>query len=464
MATGLKIARRIEELVKRKYPDKKISAGFILVLLFIGGIIINPAYIFPMLRPLRLQFLFGILASIMLIFGILNRSQKLNWTGIQTFFTLFLLASLVSLLNLKEEVQLVFGLEAIDKVFKCWLMLVLISAYISNIRLFEIGFKFFLFVVGLFQIHSLKAIFFGVSFVEGRFDSWLGQISNSDFVGTFFAIIFPIHLEILLKKRTWFGKLVFFLSAVIDIFILVKTQTRAAFLSLIVISILWLLRMENIWKRFTLLFVTILIVVIFGILGGGGKTFESFIDRMETVVSSQEREKDFNIQSRIALWKEGIEIWSQFPLIGCGLGGLDEYQTIEENFDPTGGSGLTKHSLHQSFIQVLADRGLFGGISWGLFIFYIFFYLWKISRACKEEKFKDLNTVRVGIQLGMIGFIVGSFFMSMAENWIMILLAGFTCALYNSIKYQKESLPPSMLLTKNSGGNKKWGISGIEKK
>ena len=404
------------------------------MLFFVAGILINPVNIFPVLKPFRPQYLFAIFATIGLVNGLFKKTYRLNWTAIQTSYTLFMIASLLSLVNLLEYGLLADGLDRVDNTFKTWIMFVLISSYAAHPRFIKICFGFFFFIIGLFQIHCLKAIYFGVAFVQGRFDSWVGQISNPDEIGLFFAAMVPMQLELFLVQKTFAKKLTFLSSALISLFIMIKTQARGAFLSLIVVMALWLITREKFQRRIKIFVLVSGMFMLFGIYTKTDTEYKGgFFSRMETIFSSKSRAEDSNIQTRIRLWKQGIEIWSKFPLLGCGVGGMDPHQTKEDGIDITGGLGLTRYSLHQSFIQVFAERGALGGISYVFFIYLILHYLAKTKKRCREDELPDFFlSIATGLQLGTVGFIIGSFFMSVQEHWILIFFSGFTSALYKA--------------------------------
>jgi O-antigen ligase len=423
--------------------SEKIGVGFLCLLFFIAGILISPSNIFPVLKPFRPQYVFALVAGIALMLGLFTKTQKLNWTGIQTSYTLFMIATLASLMNLVEYNLLADGLDRFNYSLKTWIMVVLIGAYAAQPRLFKICFGFFLFVVVAFQVHCLKAYFAGVGSVGGRFDSWVGQISNPDFIGTFFAVMVPIQLELFLVQKKSLMKIIFFASCIAGLFIMVKTQTRAAFLSLILAFFLWSIIKERFNTRIKLAILVLGIFLVFGSLSDTVTDYSGgFFGRMKTIFSSEARKKDPNIQSRLYLWNQGIQIWSQFPIFGCGVGGMDPHQTLKDGIDPTGGRGLSSYSLHQAFIQVFAERGILGGIPYMFFILYIFAYLSRIKRLCRQNRALDHSlAIATGLQLGMTAFVLGGLFMSIQENWILIFFAGLTSALYKSVQLVKEAPP-----------------------
>jgi O-antigen ligase len=70
---------------------------------------------------------------------------------------------------------------------------------------------------------------------------------------------------------------------------------------------------------------------------------------------------DYNIQIRLALWEGGWLVFKDHPLTGCGFKCID---AVNQDYpDPTGNIKRLR-GLHNNFIQLAVDTGLFGVISW----------------------------------------------------------------------------------------------------
>jgi O-antigen ligase len=70
---------------------------------------------------------------------------------------------------------------------------------------------------------------------------------------------------------------------------------------------------------------------------------------------------DQNLQKRITLWQGGWLVFKDHPLIGCGFKCIDA--VYQDYPDPTGNIKKLR-GLHNNFIQLAVDTGLFGVISW----------------------------------------------------------------------------------------------------
>ena len=415
---------------------EKISIAHLCLFLFMGGIIFNPTQILPALAVFRPQFTLALIAAIGLIAGLLTGSKRFYWTPIQTWYSLFMAVTALGLQNLIDVGLLDNGIDLFSNSLKTLVMLILIGSFASSQRLFDVTFNYYLLLVGLFQIHCIKAMTFASEGVlrYGRFDSWVGQITNPDFIGVFFVCMLPLQLEMSLVQSSWQKRSLFLASAILSIFIMVKTQTRAAFLALVLIFFLWIFIREYRRARLRLLVTFASLLVVFGMLTKHDtQEADGYLERIGTIFSSEAIEKDQNVQSRLFFWGEGLRIWWQFPILGTGIGGLGPYQTEEAN-RWTEGHSLSHHSVHETFIQVLAERGILGGICFVMFELQIFLCLSKSRRLQRKHSLPEkYGAIARGVQLGMIAFIFGSLFMSIQENWILIFLAGFAGALSNVV-------------------------------
>jgi len=111
-------------------------------------------------------------------------------------------------------------------------------------------------------------------------------------------------------------------------------------------------------------------------------------------------------QVRIETWKAGLRMWRDYPLLGIGLG---EFKPMIGTYadDPK----LNKLA-HNTYLEILAELGII------CFILYLWL-LWETYRAlgwtcriARKLKAPLLYSVATGMQGGLIGFLVSSFFLS----------------------------------------------------
>lgn len=432
--------------LKPKNESQKISFGYACLLGFIFSIIVSPNRLFPSLEPLHLQDLLVIGAFFGVLWKLRSGELNLKPTSVELAYALFIMLTGFSLLNLRPYDVLADGMLQYQISLKTIIVLILISSYSSSPRMFRKGFYVFILAIIIFQLHGLNSVIHGVGMSSNRFDSWIGLISNSDNVGAFLTMTLPIQLELFvyLKKR-WKSYLMSGF-VLINIVLLVLTQTRSAFLSFIIIFVLWTIRKKNRLKRFSVALLIFFTMIISGLHLSRSTEYENFFARMHSIFSTEAYETDSNIQSRFYFWNQGMEIWRLFPIIGCGVGGMDIHETLTHSDIGRGytqGMSLTRYSLHQTFIQLLAERGLLG---MGAYIF----FLWTILRTnyknalyCQARPSLQFHYfVSRGMSLSILAFIINAMFMTITESWILIIMAGFIAGLY---KIRREDLKQKAL-------------------
>lgn len=133
---------------------------------------------------------------------------------------------------------------------------------------------------------------------------------------------------------------------------------------------------------------------------------------------------DPNLKSRLALWKGGWLVFKDHPLTGCGFKCID---AVNQNYpDPTG--IIKKHrGLHNNFVQLAVDTGLFGLLSW-LSIWVVYFmtlYRKWVSTQMDFAFRRDL----MGSAAAVFGFLVAGFFETNFYDAEVIMLLYFIIAL-----------------------------------
>ena len=128
---------------------------------------------------------------------------------------------------------------------------------------------------------------------------------------------------------------------------LLLTYTRQAWLGVVVgiIFLIWFRKKSLLW------ILPILLVVIFAISPAS----------VQWRVNSLTDLEDANLKRRMALWQGGWLVFKDHPLTGCGFKCIDVVN--QEYPDPT---GIIKRlrGMHNNFLQLAVDTGLFGLISW----------------------------------------------------------------------------------------------------
>lgn len=131
---------------------------------------------------------------------------------------------------------------------------------------------------------------------------------------------------------------------------------------------------------------------------------ESYLERLATI---SEYEAEASAQSRIELAQAALKVWSDHPVFGVGFGSV--------NFQKVIGSYLGRednHVAHNTYLQVAADSGTPALIIYAGLLFATILWLRGSVTRMHAAGRADLAAYPEALQTGLIGFAVGSTFLS----------------------------------------------------
>ena len=349
------------------------------------------------------------------VFGILMILAYIFYSGEKNRITLRGFPELVCILGI-----LLIGLLSIP-----------FSVWPRNSLEFMIGFLikdmafFYIIATTLTRVNQLRKIVFGwivavdlLSIVALNIRTGISRISAStrydpNDLAFLLLCVLPFVIFSFFKEKG-IKKLFLFLSGGLILTTIIFTRSRGGFVGLLVVGAVILFKT---FKKSKLLAVLILLgsIAVFSFVAPSG-----YWERMETIV---EPGKDYNISDpagRIEVWKRGFNLMIGNPLTGAGIG---NFTTAEgQSHKDEGGKWSTAHN---SFIQIGGELGIGGLILFILLIYYLFKRIRKIiSKDPQIKTFKD------SLEVSLIGYVTGGFFLSQAYSVILYLIVGLVIALY----------------------------------
>ncbi|MEH6942739.1 O-antigen ligase family protein [Bacillus sp. JJ722] len=297
-------------------------------------------------------------------------------------------------------------------------------------------------IVGLFGIiqyifnFSLnKAGLYALQEAKGRVDSTL---VNPNYYSSFLNFVIP---PFLLLAVVYFKdkkvQLMFFAFYAVFIVNIILTYTRAAWVTTFCAFILTVIIMP---KRFLKNFVKPHILIAFVVLLTGlyfmpdfqsraqsavyavekiffpnakapdiGEPEEDPGDMSEAELAEREKEKqeeaisDTAVVSRVTLWKTGLYMYKDNPVLGVGMG---NYYTRYKEFVtkyPELDIGHDAYSVHNSYLKVAAETGTIGILAFLSFYVTYFLYLVRLYFKQNDELGK---IVAAGVFVGSVTFMV----------------------------------------------------------
>ena len=217
---------------------------------------------------------------------------------------------------------------------------------------------------------------------EGTFSSYMtyaGILMLSLLLATGKLIFAP-------KENRWI-----FFSILFMVASLMLTYTRQAWLGVLagVLFLFWSRKKNSIW------FVPIILLVVFFL------SPNLIQDRIKSLVDF----KDANLHRRIALWQGGWLVFKDYPLTGCGFKCID---AVSQSYpDPTG-IIQRQRGMHNNFIQLAVDTGLFGLISW--VSIWVIYFMTLYRRIISMEENLVYKRDAMASAAAITGFLVAGFF------------------------------------------------------
>ncbi len=227
----------------------------------------------------------------------------------------------------------------------------------------------------------------GVRFAAG----YGGLLSDNNDLGLAFTMTIPLcwYLRYQIKSRLYrMGMMFVILCTVAGI---VMTYSRGAAVASVCVLLCIALRS----KRKVLVLAGLVIMAAPAVYLAG----DAYRKRISTVADPEHEASSY---SRIALAQAAVHMWKDYPLFGVGFGGANCARIVGDYT-----AAKEKSVLHNTWLQMLVDSGIFAFLIYCAIIFGVIGWLGRSARRMKSIA-PDLRYYPLAIQTSLIGFAVGS--------------------------------------------------------
>jgi len=338
------------------------------------------------------------IAGLFILFAILLRKHWLFMSGKLKYFILFYLCSIIiSLINATHK-GLVF-----DTLFY---QLIFSSMYFFALELTntqkEIIFKSILYICILITIYGLFQ-YLGIDFINWKSDYGRrphSSFGNPNFYAGYIVLIIPLTIMKFIESKN-FNKYLWLFTSIMLIINLIMNKTRGAwiaFICSIIFLLLIYLRKMRIIKQ---IHFYILIAVIFIVLFSG-----SFI-----ILKDYYDKTNPSVIERLFKWQTAFEMIKKYPITGIGAGNLKVnyalYQSQVKQKFKISLKGTSESNVHNEYLQIFAETGLLGLLSFiSIFISYFFYFFKYLNSNNHELQYSSI--INCGIASGIIAFLIYS--------------------------------------------------------
>jgi len=260
-------------------------------------------------------------------------------------------------------------------------------------------------------------------FVDVGMSGRLGNLAYYDAndLGMLLVCTLPLATYFVLRGRTP-------LARIANVLAIVKSGSRGAFLGLVGFGLYLLFGYRAIPKK---LRVGAVVACFFGLLLAGNETYWSM---MRTLLNPSE---DYNWSGnsdsgRMEVWKRGIGYMLRRPLTGVGA---RAFPVAEGQLSPLAdrqqyGIGLKWSAAHNSFVEIGAELGVFGLITFVLLLVHAYKAARGVSPGeTRGEKASDAVFLGQALAGTIVGYVICGFFLSQAYAAYMFIIYGLIVGL-----------------------------------
>lgn len=250
-----------------------------------------------------------------------------------------------------------------------------------------------------------------------------GMFGNPNDMALHLVMFTPLAFVLGIMSKNILSKAVYFISAALMIGANMVTQSRGGFLGLVAIfgMLVWKLS-KKARLKVILASVIVAVVIIAAAPGDYGKRVISIFDVTQDVSGSHDQRRE--------LLERSIQVTLRNPQ-GIGLG----------NFPIV---GIRNLQTHNAFTQISSELG------WLCLIAYLIFLISPIRKlaAIERQMFAKGDTswmyyLSIGLQTCIVGYMVSSFFVSVAYQWFVYFPIAYAVCLrriYNIEQQEKGEL------------------------
>ncbi|OOZ37145.1 hypothetical protein BOW51_03955 [Solemya velesiana gill symbiont] len=304
--------------------------------------------------------LFAVLAAIVGFFYFVRK----EWSLIRTNEERFLLYSFIAIL-IPTTISLIapYSRESVIKVivlvFIFYFCAIGITHSLKNRNTRELFEKGITVIACFWVFDALIQYAVGVDIIgvplsgDGRV---VGMFGDNLRYAAILPAILPIALWWLMKKYQFAAVTLYFAS----LFTVFASGYRAGWVMMAIVGIGFFVHLQIKHKRLVFLAFLILAILLASASPIVVRKFEATFDSLPTTT------KQFNsiLTGRIHIWSTALNMFSECPLAGVGVGAFDdaygEYCAPNDPFGPNGARGRIANHAHQLYISLLAEAGIPG--------------------------------------------------------------------------------------------------------
>ena len=368
----------------------------------------------------RLSLLVALLLLAGLVIGMIRRREKLLQLRAETVLLMAMVGWVA--LSCFFAVNQTRTWTYWEMLAKGALIAVLTTGLVRNLKRLQILFSVIAMSLGLL---GLKYALFGLVRGGAKIHTGPGgfMTDNNGFAAALVMTI-PLLTGVAITGEKRWLRISASICAVGCIVAVIFTFSRGGLLGLGVVGILLILRGKK-----PLLYLAVLIIGLGGTFLLTSESFkEAYTERAETISEYQE---DSSAMGRLNAWKTAIEVASDYPLFGVGLGNLP---VVYPQY-----SDAKARVAHNSFFQLLAEAGFPAALMWVMLLVVSFLRLQLVCMDASAEP--TILYFARSLQISLAGYAVGAMFLDLALFDLFYQVAVMGVCLQAVAKAEPRAIP-----------------------
>jgi putative inorganic carbon (hco3(-)) transporter len=251
-----------------------------------------------------------------------------------------------------------------------------------------------------------------------------GPIGDANFYAQILVVLVPLALERLWGERGRVWRLLAVWALGVSLLSIVFTYSRGAFLALVVVVGLMVIRRPP--RPVIMLLTMLLIVAIWRFVP------ESYVDRLSTIPKAlplvgASTDPEVSFRGRTSEMAVGWRMFIDNPITGVGL---DNYPVFYQQYSRLIGLDPRREprAPHNLYLQIASETGLLGVTMFGAILWFAFRGMWQAERALSEAGRGELAGMIAAFSVGLGGYLVGGIFLHAAYPRYLWLLIGIALA------------------------------------
>jgi probable O-glycosylation ligase (exosortase A-associated) len=278
-----------------------------------------------------------------------------------------------------------------------------------------------------------------------------GSWGDSNSVAAVFVMFFPVALAKVYcsksRKQFWISACI----SAIMVVVIILSKSRGGQLGLVASVAAYGFYSRSL-KKIVLAFLLIAIV-------SAPFLSKEYIDRMMTMKTVNDSEETENsARSRLILWRAGLMVFSDNPLLGTGfltypqakMKYEDRFSYLDDEFRNWVFRDNAKKVTHNTYIEIMSDCGVFGAIPYFLLVMGGIFTGFKARRLLAQFPEKSIQVKWLcGLCAGISGYAVCIFFIDTITDPFLYFQLVFIGILLKLIcnKFDAKHINSSVILT-----------------